>query len=186
MLAKNSNNLVWLDLEMTGLDPDKYFILEIATVVTSPDLSERAIGPNLVIHQPESVLSGMNNFVRNLHDSSGLIEAVRSSQINTAEAELETLNFLKIYVDAACSPLCGNTVSQDRRFLFKYMCDFEAFLNYRHIDVSTLKELAKRWDPVLFEQQPQKKTVHRALDDISESIEELRYYRKNFFRISFN
>lgn len=177
MLKKDPLNLIWVDLEMTGLDPKVDTILEIATIVSSPDLSKMVEGPNLVIHQPDEVLEGMNDFVTEMHSRSGLTERVRTSTISMQEAEQQTLAFLKEYIDAEASPMCGNTISQDRRFLLAYMPTLEAFFSYRHIDVSTLKELAKRWQPQAYEQQPKKQTAHRALDDIHESIDELQYYR---------
>ena len=180
MLKKDSNNLIWIDLEMTGLDPKVDTILEIATIVTSPDLSEIAEGPNLVIYQPESELSKMVEWVRNTHGASGLTDRVRASDISVSVAEEETIAFLKPLIDTGLSPMCGNTVSQDRRFLIKYMPRLHEYFSYRHIDVSTLKELAKRWRPSIYENQPEKSTTHRALDDIRESIAELEYYRGSF------
>lgn len=141
------NNLIWIDLEMTGLEPEKEVIIEIATIVTDAQLNIIAEGPSIAIHQSDALLNGMDEWCTNQHGKSGLTERVRQSTVNTQEAEQQTLAFLKQHVAKGASPMCGNTVSQDRRFLVRYMPELEAFFHYRHIDVSTLKELAKRWKP---------------------------------------
>jgi oligoribonuclease len=169
-------NLVWVDLEMTGLDPDRCVILEIATVVTSSDLSWSVEGPTLTIHQPESVLLGMADVVKEMHRRSGLWERVLESTTTLAEAEAQTLAFVRAHVEKGASPLCGNSVWKDKTFLEKYMPDLVAHMHYRLVDVSTLKELVRRWYPAPYH-APKKREVHRALDDIRESIEELRWYR---------
>ena len=172
--------LVWMDLEMTGLDPGKGVILEIATVVTDASLEVLAEGPNLSIHYSEEVLRSMETWSRNQHQASGLLDRVRTSPYDCRRAEMESLSFLSRYCKQGESPLCGNTIWQDRRFLIKYMPELEGFLHYRNIDVSTLKELVLRWYPSL----PAyiKKKAHLAHSDILESISELRYYREHVFR----
>ena len=170
-------NLIWVDLEMTGLDVAKENIIEIATVVTDAQLNELAEGPDLVIHQSDALLDSMDDWNTRQHRKSGLTQAVRDSSITLEQAEQQTLDFLKQYVDAGKSPLCGNTVYMDRKFLSKYMPKLEAFFHYRLIDVSTLKELAKRWQPDAVVKKKEE-SDHRALSDIRESIEELRHYRK--------
>jgi oligoribonuclease len=172
--------LVWMDLEMTGLDPEVGVILEIATVVTDASLEVLAEGPNLPIHYPEEVLHSMETWSRNQHQASGLLDRVRTSPHDCRRAELETLSFLSRYCKQGESPLCGNTIWQDRRFVIKYMPELEAFLHYRNIDVSTLKELVLRWYPSL--PAHVKKKAHLAHSDILESISELRYYREHVFR----
>lgn len=169
-------NLVWVDLEMTGLDPDRCVILEIATVVTSPDLSWSVEGPALTIHQPESVLLGMADVVKDMHRRSGLWERVLASTTTLAEAEAQTLAFVRAHVEKGTSPLCGNSVWKDKTFLEKYMPELCGHMHYRIVDVSTLKELVRRWYPAAYH-APKKREVHRALDDIRESIEELKWYR---------
>ena len=180
-MSQDSSRLIWLDLEMTGLDPDADAIIEIATVVTDKDLNILAEGPVLAIHQEESVLAAMDDWNQTHHGQSGLIERVRSSSIDEAEAERQTLEFLKRWVPENCSPMCGNSIGQDRRFLYRSMKKLEAFFHYRNLDVSTLKELAARWAPEVKDGFT-KKEAHRALDDIIESIEELRYYREHFLK----
>ena len=180
-MSQDSSRLIWLDLEMTGLDPDTDAIIEIATVVTDKDLNILAEGPVLAIHQEESVLAAMDDWNQTHHGQSGLIERVRSSSIDEAEAERQTLEFLKRWVPENCSPMCGNSIGQDRRFLYRSMKKLEAFFHYRNLDVSTLKELAARWAPDV-KDGFSKKEAHRALDDIIESIEELRYYREHFLK----
>ena len=172
-------NLVWIDLEMTGLDPEKMVILEIATVVTDDQLKIVAEGPNIVINYPEEVLQNMNGWSREHHEESGLLEQVKNSPYDCRRAEQETLDFLHNYCKEGESPLCGNSIWQDRRFLIKQMPRLEAFLHYRNIDVSSLKELVKRWYPSL--PPYEKKKIHLALSDIIESINELKYYRQNVF-----
>ena len=174
--------LIWIDLEMTGLNPDFDRIIEIATVVTDKDLEILAEGPVLAVHQSEDLLEGMDAWNQRTHGESGLIDRVRKSKFDEAEAERLTLDFVKEYVSEKCSPLCGSTICQDRRFLFRYMPQLECWLHYRNLDVSTLKELASRWRPRLAAGFT-KKAAHRAFDDIIESIEELRYYRANFLRL---
>ncbi len=179
-MADYSENLVWIDLEMTGLDPERDRILEIATIITDSRLNIVAEGPNLVIHQAAEVLAGMDEWNVSHHTESGLVERVNASTIMDADAEAETLAFVQQYVEARQSPLCGNTIGQDRRFLCRYMPGLEAYLHYRNIDVSTVKELALRWRPSIAA-SVKKETRHRALDDIRESIHELKVYQAEFF-----
>lgn len=179
MPQQPENPLVWIDLEMSGLDPDEDVILEIATIVTDADLETVFEGPNLVVDQPEEVLRAMDEWNTRHHGESGLTDRVRQSVISTAEAESRTLEFLEDHIDADDAPLCGNSVYQDRRFLYRYMPDLEAFLHYRNVDVSTIKELVDRW--YADTEPPEKETRHRALDDIRESIQELRFYREKVF-----
>lgn len=178
----NEFRLVWLDMEMTGLDPEKERIIEVAVVVTEPDLTVVAEGPVLVIHQPAEVLDAMDNWNRSTHGKSGLTDKVRASTLSESGAEDQLIAFLSQYVPPGKSPLCGNTVSQDRRFMFKYMPRLEQFFHYRTIDVSTIKELARRWKPALLKGF-EKRSKHEALADIYESIDELRYYRDTFIRL---
>ena len=179
--VQESANLIWMDLEMTGLNPEKEGILEMAVIVTDSDLNILAEGPVLYISQPESLLQAMDDWNTTHHTQSGLIERVKSEGISDQEAEERMLEFLKNHTRAGESPLCGNTIGQDRRFLVRYQPRLDAWLNYRSIDVSSIKELAKRWRPELMSCFS-KKEAHRALDDIRESIEELRFYREHFFR----
>jgi oligoribonuclease len=179
-MAEAAPRLVWVDLEMTGLDPETCAIVEIATLVTDSDLTVLAEGPCLVIRPPDEDLARMSAFVRDLHVRSGLLERIESSTVTLAEARRETLAFLEQHVPRGASPLCGNSVWKDRAFLERYMPDVVAFLHYRMIDVSTLKELVRRWYPPAYH-PPKKKEAHRALDDIRESIEELRFYRERVF-----
>jgi oligoribonuclease len=178
----DKNNLIWIDLEMTGLDPFTDQILEIATVVTSANLEILARGPVLAIHQPEEILQGMDEWNTSHHTASGLLERVRGTSMTMARAEQETLAFLRELVPAGTSPICGNSICQDRRFLARLMPELEAYFHYRNLDVSTLKELALRWAPKALDGFS-KKNNHLALDDILESIEELRYYRKILLKI---
>jgi len=180
-MTLNKDNLIWIDLEMTGLDPDRDVIIEIATVVTDKDLNVLATGPMLAVHQREEVLAGMDQWNQKHHGASGLIERVRKSQVREREAEYLTLEFLKKWVPPGESPMCGNSICQDRRFLYRSMPQLEAYFHYRNLDVSTLKELACRWAPHL-QEGFKKKNAHEALADILESIEELKYYRKHFLR----
>lgn len=173
--------LVWIDLEMTGLNAFQDMIIEIATIVTDNDLNVLAQGPVLAIHQPEPVLEAMDEWNRRTHSGSGLLERVRTSTLTAAQAEAETLEFIKRYVPRNKSPLCGNGICQDRRFLARLMPDLETWLHYRNLDVSTLKELAKRWRPEV-SSGFSKRNTHKALDDIQESIAELKYYRECFIR----
>jgi oligoribonuclease len=181
MSAQNDSNLVWMDLEMTGLDPKTCVIIEIASIVTDKDLNLMAQGPSLVIHQPQSVLDAMDDWNKTHHGESGLIESVQKSTISLEEAEKQTLAFISQHCKAKSSPLCGNTIYQDRRFLIEYMPTLENYLHYRLVDVSTIKELVKRWYGPEF-QSPQKKQKHKALDDILETVEELKFYRKMVFK----
>jgi len=174
--------LIWVDMEMTGLDPEKERIIELAAVVTEADLTIVAEGPVLVVHQPDEVLAAMDKWNQSTHSKSGLIEKVRASTLTEAQAEATMVEFLSKHVAAGKSPLCGNTVSQDRRFMFNDMPNLERFFHYRTIDVSTLKELARRWRPALLKGF-EKRSKHEALADIYESIDELRYYREHFLRL---
>jgi oligoribonuclease len=173
------SRLIWMDLEMTGLDPENGVILEIATVVTDERLEVVAEGPDITIHHPEEVLAHMEPWSRNQHESSGLLERVKNSPYDCRKAEQETLTFLSQYCRKGESPLCGNSIWQDRRFLIKYMPEIEAFLHYRIIDVSTVKELVLRWYPTLHPYS--KKKAHLALSDVMESIGELKFYRDRVF-----
>jgi len=176
--------LIWIDLEMTGLSPERDAILEIATVVTDKDLEIVAEGPVLAIHQPEHVLANMDEWNQKQHGSSGLLARVRASTVTVAEAEARTLEFLKPLVAPGVSPMCGNSICQDRRFLARYMPELERFFHYRNLDVSTLKELARRWAPGVAESFV-KQGTHLALADIHESIRELRHYRARLFHPQF-
>lgn len=178
----NASNLIWIDLEMTGLDTDRDKIIEIATIVTDAHLNILAEGPTLAIFQPDVILASMDNWNTTQHTNSGLVERVRSSSINEKIAEEQTLEFLANYVPAGKSPMCGNSICQDRRFLYRSMPKLEQYFHYRHIDVSTIKELATRWRPKLLK-GIKRKSQHRALDDIQDSINELRYYREHFFNL---
>lgn len=175
-----SQRMVWVDLEMTGLDPATSTIVEIATIVTESDLSIVAEGPDLIIHQPEQVLAQMNDFVRDMHTRSGLLERIRASSTSLDEAAAQTLAFLSGHCAPGSAPLCGNSVWKDRSFLERYMPELIRFLHYRIVDVSSIKELARRWYPAEM-QAPKKKETHRALLDVRESIEELLFYRKTLF-----
>lgn len=180
MTAKR-DNLVWIDLEMTGLNPDSDHIIEIATIVTDAQLNVLGEGPVVAIHQSDPVLAGMDDWNRRTHGESGLIERVRRSPFSAMDAELQTLEFLQQYAESGASPMCGNSICQDRRFLAREMPTLERFFHYRNLDVSTLKELARRWAPDVLAGL-QKTSRHLALDDIRESIEELRYYRQYFLK----
>jgi oligoribonuclease len=180
-MAQDKENLIWIDLEMTGLNPDTDLIIEIATLVTDKDLNIIAQGPVLAVHQSDEALAAMDDWNQKHHGQSGLIERVKDSSINEQQAEQQTLDFLKFWIPTSTSPMCGNSIGQDRRFLVRYMPELEAFFHYRSIDVSTLKELVARWAPKL-KDGFNKESKHQALDDIIESIEELRYYREHFIR----
>ncbi len=180
-MAQDSQHLIWIDLEMTGLNPDTDLIIEIATIVTDKDLTILAQGPVIAVHQSDEALAAMDDWNQLHHGQSGLIDRVKASTIDDAEAERLTIEFLKQWVPANTSPICGNSIGQDRRFLVRYMPELEAYFHYRNIDVSTLKELAARWAPAL-KDGFKKETKHQALDDIIESIEELRYYREHFIK----
>ncbi|MEM6961393.1 MAG: oligoribonuclease [Myxococcota bacterium] len=173
--------LVWVDLEMTGLDPDTCRILELAMLITNSELEVVAEGPTLVVHQSDAILGAMDEWNTRTHGESGLIERSRASILDEAAAEKEVLEFVTPYCSPRTAPLAGNSIYQDRRFIAKYMPQFDAFLHYRLVDVSTLKELAMRWNPEVYGRRPKKKGAHRALDDIRESIEELRFYRAELF-----
>ncbi|MEM7608710.1 MAG: oligoribonuclease [Myxococcota bacterium] len=177
-----ADRLVWIDMEMTGLDPDADRILEIASLVTDGELNIVAEGPELVVSQPDERLDAMDAWNTKHHGESGLTERVRASTITESEAEAQTLEFLRAHCADGAAPLCGNSVHQDRRFISRYMKGLDAFLHYRHIDVSTVKELGRRWYPAAYGKRPAKVGSHRALDDIRESVQELRYYRTAFFR----
>jgi oligoribonuclease len=181
-LAKSDQNLVWLDCEMTGLDPELDRIIEIAVVVTGPTLDTRTEGPVLVIHQSESLLDGMDAWNKGTHGKSGLTEKVRASTLTEQEAEAALIEFLARYVPKKSVPLCGNSIGQDRRFLAKYMPKLEAFFHYRNVDVSTLKELSKRWRPDVYKSF-KKHQRHTALADVHESIDELQHYRQHFLNL---
>jgi oligoribonuclease len=177
-----SDVLVWLDMEMTGLDPDRERIIEIATILTDGQLTEIAVGPELVIHQPDEILAAMDDWNTKHHGSSGLTQRVKESQITDADAEAQTIAFINAHVSAKERPvLAGNSIHQDRRFIRRYMPALEKRLHYRMVDVSTVKELARRWYPQATAKQPPKKDTHRALDDVRESIDELRFYRGQVF-----
>jgi len=178
-MAKDPHALVWIDMEMTGLDPEHDRIIEIATIVTDTHLNVVAEGPVIAIHQSDAVLQGMDEWNTKTHAETGLVERVRTSAYDEREAERETLKFIKTHVPKNRSPLCGNSICQDRRFLARYMLELESWLHYRNLDVSTLKELARRWAPKIYEGVV-KRNTHRALDDIRESIDELRYNREYF------
>ncbi len=181
-MAQDSNNLIWIDLEMTGLDPAHDYIIEIATVVTDSALNVIAEGPVLAIHQDDEVLEAMDEWNTRQHGNSGLTERVRASTCTEAEAERQTLEFLQRYVPAGTSPMCGNSICQDRRFLARSMPELERFFHYRNLDVSSLKELAIRWAPEIAGALT-KQSAHRAMEDILESVNELRYYREHLFKI---
>lgn len=178
----SADNLIWIDLEMTGLDPLNDRIIEIATVVTDGDLNVVAEGPVLAIHQPDTLLDNMDEWNTRQHSKSGLIERVKSSTLSDEAAQAEVLNFLKQYVPEGKSPMCGNSICQDRRFLSRYMPELEAFFHYRHLDVSTLKILALRWAPKIYNGF-KKESKHLALSDVYDSIEEMRYYREAFLNV---
>ncbi|HHQ2631024.1 oligoribonuclease [Pseudomonas aeruginosa] len=179
---QNPQNLIWIDLEMTGLDPDRDVIIEMATIVTDSDLNTLAEGPVIAIHQPEEILAGMDEWNTRQHGQSGLTQRVRESTVSMAEAEAQTLAFLEQWVPRRSSPICGNSICQDRRFLYRHMPRLEGYFHYRNLDVSTLKELAARWAPQVRESF-KKGNTHLALDDIRESIAELRHYRDHFIRL---
>ena len=181
-LQKSDQNLVWLDCEMSGLDPERERLLEIAVIITGPNLEPRIEGPVLVLRQGNTLLEQMDAWNKGTHGKSGLIDKVRASVLTEERAEQQLLDFITLYVPRNASPLCGNTISQDRRFLVKYMPRLEAYLHYRNLDVSTLKELAKRWRPQLHAAF-KKQQKHTALADVHESIDELDYYRTHFLKM---
>lgn len=179
----DKQNLIWIDLEMTGLDPEQERIIEIATIVTDKNLNILAEGPVLAVHQSEQLLAKMSEWCVKTHTANGLIERVKASKLSERAAELQTLDFLKRWVPKGVSPICGNSVAQDKRFLFNYMPELADYFHYRYLDVSTLKELAARWKPEVLKGF-EKKNSHLALDDIRESIAELAYYREHFIRLT--
>lgn len=180
-MAQDPNHLVWLDMEMTGLEPDRDRILELAMVVTTSDLEVVAQSPVWAVHQPDAVLAGMDDWNQKTHGESGLIARVKTSTTDEATVEAQALAFMQQYVDKRVTPMCGNSIGQDRRFMARYMPTLEAWFHYRNLDVSTVKELCRRWRPEVFAGL-KKKGAHTALSDILESIDELRYYRTNFFK----
>ncbi|MBD2800661.1 oligoribonuclease [Xenorhabdus sp. M] len=180
-MSKSENNLIWIDLEMTGLDPEHDRIIEIATIVTDSELNILAEGPVIAVHQSDEQLALMDDWNVRTHTGSGLVERVKQSWFNDAEAEKATIAFLEQWVPAGKSPICGNSVGQDRRFLYRYMPELEKYFHYRYLDVSTLKELARRWKPEVLAGLS-KKNTHQALDDIRESIAELVHYREHFIQ----
>jgi len=181
-MSFSDQNLIWVDLEMTGLDPETHKIIEIASIVTDSELNILAEGPVLAIHQPEEELAKMDDWCTNTHTASGLVERVRNSKISEQDAVSQTIEFLEKWVPKGASPICGNSIGQDRRFLYKHMPELEEFFHYRYVDVSTLKELARRWQPEVLNGFT-KQGTHLALDDIRESIAELKYYRGTIFKI---
>ena len=182
IMAQNQNHLIWIDLEMTGLNPDTDHIIELAIVITDSNLETIAEAPVLVVYQPDTVLDGMDAWNKSTHRKSGLIEKVKASTLDEATAEAQMVEFLKEYVPVNISPMCGNSICQDRRFLARWMPKFEAYFHYRNLDVSTVKELAKRWKPEVV-QSMKKHGKHEALADIYESIQELRHYREHFLKL---
>ncbi len=181
-MAQDQNNLIWLDMEMTGLNPETDRIIEVAMIVTDSQLNILAQSPVLVIHQPDSVLDAMDDWNKNTHGKSGLIAKVKASTLSEAEAEASLLAFMAEHVPARTTPMCGNTIHQDRRFMVRWMPQLEEYFHYRNLDVSTLKELCKRWRPEVA-RGVVKRGKHEALADIEESIEELKYYREHFIKL---
>lgn len=181
MAQDNNQNLIWLDMEMSGLSPETDFILEVALVVTDAQLNTIAEAPVLVVHQPDAVLDRMDNWNKGTHGKSGLIDKVKASILGDAEVEVRMIDFLQQHVETGKSPMCGNSICQDRRFLARYMPKLEAYFHYRNLDVSTIKELARRWRPELYDGF-KKENKHEALADIYESINELKYYREHFLK----
>ena len=182
MNKPNKQNLIWIDLEMTGLDPERERIIEIAAIVTDKALNILAEGPVLAVHQSDALLDKMSVWCVKTHTENGLIQRVKQSKLTERAAELQTLDFLKRWVPKGASPICGNSIAQDKRFLYKYMPELADYFHYRHLDVSTLKELVRRWKPELLDKFA-KKNTHLALDDIRESIEELKFYRTHFIKL---
>lgn len=178
-MAQDNNNLIWVDMEMTGLNPDADRIIEVALVITDSQLNTIAEGPVLVVHQPDEVLNGMDKWNQSTHSKSGLIGKVKASRFSEAEVEAQMIEFLKQHVPPGASPMCGNSICQDRRFMVRSMPQLEAYFHYRNLDVSTLKELVKRWKPEIATGLT-KESKHEALADIYDSINELKYYRQHF------
>lgn len=179
IMAQDNNNLIWVDMEMTGLNPDTDRIIEVALVVTDSQLNTIAEGPVLVVHQPNEVLDGMDKWNKSTHSKSGLIDKIKASRFNEAEVEARMIEFLKLHVPSGVSPMCGNSICQDRRFMVRSMPQLETYFHYRNLDVSTLKELVKRWKPEIASGLT-KESKHEALADIYDSINELKYYRQHF------
>jgi len=179
---KHPDNLIWIDLEMTGLNPDQDVIIEIATIITDSQLNVLAEGPAIAVKQPDALLDGMDEWNTRQHNQSGLVQRVKDSAISVEEAEQMTLEFLSQWVPAGRSPMCGNSICQDRRFLYRGMPNLEQFFHYRNLDVSTLKELAARWAPAVRDGF-QKESSHLAMDDIRDSIAELQHYREHFIKV---
>lgn len=182
-MSDKSQNLIWIDLEMTGLDTQSDVIIEIATIVTDANLNIIDEGPNLAIYQSEDILKDMDDWNTRQHHESGLTHRVKASNLSVRQAEADTIDFLKKHVKKKCSPMCGNTICQDRRFLHRLMPDLEGYFHYRNLDVSTVKELAQRWAPEVFKGFV-KESSHLALEDIKQSIAELKYYRDTFFKFN--
>jgi oligoribonuclease len=181
-MAQDINNLIWIDMEMSGLVPETDVVLELAAVITDSSLNVIAEGPVLVVHQSDAVLDGMDAWNKGTHGKSGLIDKVKASNLTEAEAEAQMIEFLKQYVPASKSPMCGNSICQDRRFMARHMPKLETYFHYRNLDVSTLKELVRRWKPEIYDGF-KKSNQHTALADIYESIEELKYYREHFIKL---
>ena len=178
-MAQDNNNLIWVDMEMTGLNPDTDRIIEVAIVITDSQLNTVAEGPVLVVHQPDEVLTGMDKWNQSTHSKSGLIDKVKASRLNEVDVEMRLLEFIRLHVPPGVSPMCGNSICQDRRFMVRSMSQLEAYFHYRNLDVSTLKELVKRWKPEI-SSGFNKEGKHEALADIYDSINELKYYRQHF------
>lgn len=182
MSIDKQQTLIWIDMEMTGLEPEQDRIIEVATLITDSDLNVLAEGPVLAVHQSDDVLEGMDEWNQRTHGESGLVERVRKSQLNEADVEAQTIAFLQRYAERGSSPMCGNSVHQDRRFMVKYMPSLADFFHYRNLDVSTVKELAKRWRPDVASSY-KKQSTHQAMDDIRDSVNELKHYREHFFQL---